>query len=156
MEKATFAAGCFWGVEEAFRTLEGVLETTVGYMGGTTENPSYEQVCTDTTGHAEVVQLQYDPARISYRQLLERFWSKHNPTTPNRQGFDVGTQYRSAIFYHSEEQRRLAEESRAAEEASGRFADPLVTEIVPAMPFWPAEDYHQQYIQKQKPGFTCT
>jgi len=155
LEKATFAAGCFWGVEEAYRTLEGVVETTVGYMGGKTENPTYEQVCSDTTGHAEVVQVQYDPARISYPQLLERFWRQHNPTTLNRQGVDIGTQYRSAIFYHSDEQRRLAEESRAAVEASGRFADPIVTEIVPAMPFWPAEDYHQQYIHKQKPGFSC-
>src|SRR6056297_1310148 len=149
MEKATFAAGCFWGVEEAYRTLEGVVETTVGYMGGKTENPTYEQVCSDTTGHAEVVQVEYDPARISYPQLLERFWRQHNPTTLNRQGVDIGTQYRSAIFYHSDEQRRLAGESRAAVEASGRFADPIVTEIVPAMPFWPAEDYHQQYIHKQ-------
>lgn len=155
MEKATFAAGCFWGVEEAYRTLEGVVETTVGYMGGKTQSPTYEQVCSDTTGHAEVVQVQYDPARISYPQLLERFWRKHNPTTLNRQGVDIGTQYRSAIFYHSDEQRRLAEESRAAEEASDRFADSIVTEIVPAMAFWPAEDYHQQYIQKQKPGFSC-
>jgi peptide-methionine (S)-S-oxide reductase len=156
MEKATFAAGCFWGVEEAYRTLEGVLETTVGYMGGTTENPTYEQVCSDTTGHAEVVQLRYDPARISYRQLLDRFWAKHNPTTLNRQGVDIGTQYRSAIFYHSDEQRRLAEASRDAEQTSGRFADPIVTEIAPATPFWPAEEYHQKYIQKQKPGFTCS
>lgn len=156
MKKATFAAGCFWGVEEAFRTLEGVIATTVGYLGGSTENPTYEQVCTDTTGHAEVVEVQYDPAAISYQQLLDRFWAKHNPTTLNRQGMDIGRQYRSAIFYHDDEQRRLAEESRAAQQSSGGYDDPIVTEITPAGPFWRAEEYHQQYVLKQQPGFSCS
>lgn len=156
MHKATFAAGCFWGVEEAFRTLDGVVATAVGYMGGTIENPTYQQVCSDITGHAEVVEVQYDPAVITYTQLLERFWEQHDPTTLNRQGVDIGTQYRSAIFYHDDEQRRLAEDARAALQASGRYRDPLVTEITPAGRFWRAEEYHQKYIQKQKPGFTCS
>lgn len=156
MEKATFAAGCFWGVEEAFRTLDGVMETTVGYMGGTTANPSYQMVCSGETGHAEVVEVQFDPTVISYQQLLERFWAKHNPTTLNRQGVDFGSQYRSAIFYYSEEQRQQAEEAKGAMDQSGRFDDPIVTEINPAGSFWRAEDYHQKYILKQKPGFTCS
>ena len=156
MEKATFAAGCFWGVEEAFRTLDGVIETTVGYMGGTTANPSYQMVCSGETGHAEVVEVQFDPAVISYQQLLERFWDKHNPTTLNRQGVDFGSQYRSAIFYYSEEQRQQAEAAKGAMDQSGRFDDPIVTEINPAGSFWRAEDYHQKYILKQKPGFTCS
>ena len=156
MDKATFAAGCFWGVEEAFRQLNGVKETAVGYMGGHTESPSYPQVCTGETGHAEVVEVQFDPAVISYPRLLERFWSKHNPTTLNRQGVDIGTQYRSAIFFHSDEQSQLAEESKAALAASGKFSGPIVTEIAPAGPFWRAEEYHQQYIQKQQPGFSCS
>lgn len=148
-ERATFAAGCFWGVEEAFRSLDGVLETAVGYMGGDVDNPTYQLVCSGETGHAEVVDLVFDPAAISYRQLLERFWRKHNPTTLNRQGWDIGTQYRSAIFYHSEQQRQEAEASRAAFDASDRYTDPVVTEIVPAGPFWRAEEYHQQYLLKQ-------
>lgn len=156
MDKATFAAGCFWGVEEVFRSLSGVKETAVGYMGGHTESPTYPQVCTGETGHTEVVEVQFDPAVISYSQLLERFWSKHNPTTLNRQGVDIGTQYRSAIFFHSDEQSQLAEESKAALAASGKFSGPIVTEIAPAGPFWRAEEYHQQYIQKQQPGFTCS
>ena len=156
MEKATFAAGCFWGVEEAFRTLDGVIETTVGYMGGTTANPSYQMVCSGETGHAEVVEVQFDPTVISYQQLLERFWAKHNPTTLNRQGVDFGSQYRSAIFYYSEEQRQQAEEAKGEMDQSGRFDDPIVTEINPAGSFWRAEDYHQKYILKQKPGFTCS
>lgn len=156
MDKATFAAGCFWGVEEAFRTLDGVSETTVGYMGGTTEEPTYQEVCSDTTGHAEVVEVQYDPEAISYDRLLERFWETHDPTTLNRQGMDIGTQYRSAIFYHDDQQRLQAERSRDTLQASGRYRDPLVTEITPAGTFWPAEAYHQKYIQKQKPGFTCS
>ncbi|WP_029914519.1 peptide-methionine (S)-S-oxide reductase MsrA [Pelobacter seleniigenes] len=155
MERATFAAGCFWGVEEAFRTLPGVVETAVGYMGGTTEQPTYQQVCSGATGHAEVVEVIFDPAQISYGQLLERFWGKHNPTSLNRQGWDIGTQYRSAIFYHSAEQRRQAEEAKRALEASGVYTEPVVTEIVPAGTFWRAEEYHQQYIRKQSPGFTC-
>ncbi len=155
MERATFAAGCFWGVEEAFRTLPGVVETAVGYMGGTTEQPTYQQVCSGATGHAEVVEVIFDPAQISYGQLLERFWSKHNPTSLNRQGWDIGTQYRSAIFYHNAEQHRQAEEAKKALEASGVYAEPVVTEIAPAGTFWRAEEYHQQYIRKQSPGFTC-
>ena len=156
MARATFAAGCFWGVEEAFRTLDGVQRTEVGYMGGTTENPTYQQVCSGATGHAEVVDIQFDPEVIDYRQLLEKFWNKHNPTTLNRQGWDLGTQYRSAIFYHTDEQRRQAEESKAALDAAGSYADPIVTEIVPAGAFWRAEEYHQQYILKQQPGFRCS
>ncbi|HEY5672325.1 MAG TPA: peptide-methionine (S)-S-oxide reductase MsrA [Malonomonas sp.] len=156
MQRATFAAGCFWGVEEAFRTLDGVMKTAVGYMGGATENPTYQQVCTGETGHAEVVQLEYDPALISYQQLLECFWRKHNPTCLNFQGWDVGSQYRSAIFYHSEDQRCQAQESMAALDASGQYEAPVVTEITPAGPFWLAEDYHQQYILKQQPGYSCS
>lgn len=156
MERATFAAGCFWGVEEAFRTLDGVMETTVGYMGGTTDKPDYKLVCTGETGHAEAVEVKFDPRVISYRQLLERFWDKHNPTTLNRQGVDFGTQYRSVIFYHDDDQRREAEESKNIQDQSGRFDDPIVTEIVPAGTFWRAEEYHQKYFLKQKPGFTCS
>ena len=150
MNKATFAAGCFWGVEEKFRVLDGVVKTAVGYMGGTVDQPTYRLVCGGESGHAEVVGLEYDPSRISYRQLLERFFSMHNPTTRNRQGWDIGTQYRSAIFYYDEEQRRLATEVKATVAASGRYEDPIVTEIVPAATFWRAEEYHQRYIQKQK------
>lgn len=152
MDKATFAAGCFWGVEEAFRILPGVIDTAVGYMGGTIEKPTYEMVCTGETGHAEVVEIQFDRHQISYAQLLEKFWRKHNPTTLNRQGWDLGTQYRSAIFYHSAEQRQQAEESRVVMDASGRYEDPVVTEIVAATTFWRAEDYHQQYVRKNKPA----
>jgi len=152
MARATFAAGCFWGVEELFRTTAGVIETQVGYMGGHTESPSYKQVCSGATGHAEVVDLQFDPAIISYAQLLEKFWAKHNPTSLNRQGWDIGTQYRSAIFFHTEEQRQIAEQSKAALIANGSYSDPVVTEITPAGPFWRAEDYHQQYVLKNKPG----
>lgn len=156
MQRATFAAGCFWGVEEAFRKLDGVLKTAVGYMGGSSENPTYQQVCSGDTGHAEVVDLQFDPALISYPQLLDCFWRKHNPTCLNFQGWDVGSQYRSAIFYHTDEQRRLAEESKAGLDASGQYEAPVVTEITPAGPFWLAEDYHQQYILKQQPGYRCS
>ncbi len=150
MERATFAAGCFWGVEEAFRVVPGVIATAVGYMGGHLDHPTYEAVCSDETGHAEVVDLQFDPKIVSYSELLDLFWKKHNPTTLNRQGWDLGSQYRSAIFYHSEEQRLQAEQSKAALEASGAYADPVVTEIVPAATFWRAEEYHQQYLRKQK------
>jgi peptide-methionine (S)-S-oxide reductase len=150
---ATFAAGCFWGVEAAFRRLPGVLDATSGYEGGHTAGPTYREVCSDRTGHAEVVQVTFDPARIGYDRLLEEFWSLHDPTTPNRQGPDVGSQYRSAIFYHSEEQRLQAEASKAREDASGLHRRPIVTEIIPAQPFYPAEDYHQRYFEKN--GIAC-
>jgi peptide-methionine (S)-S-oxide reductase len=149
MEKATFGAGCFWGVEATFRKLEGVLATAVGYAGGTRANPTYEDVCTDTTGHAEVVEVEYDPARIDYDQLLQVFWDNHDPTALNRQGPDHGTQYRSAIFFHSPEQQASAEASKAALAASGRLRRPIVTEIAPASTFFRAEDYHQQYLEKR-------
>ena len=148
-EKATFGAGCFWGVEETFRNLEGVTSTAVGYAGGTKENPSYEDVCTDKTGHAEVVQLEFDPAQISYDKLLDVFWSNHNPTTLNRQGPDAGTQYRSVIFYHSPEQKMAADASREKIDKSGRFHLSVVTQVEPAPRFWRAEDYHQRYLQKR-------
>ena len=147
MEIATFGAGCFWGVEEAFRQIPGVIDTVVGYVGGHTENPTYQDVCTDETGHAEVVQVTYDPAKVSYEQLLDAFWSAHDPTTVNRQGPDIGTQYRSAIFFHSPEQERLARVS--AENAQAKFRRPIVTEITPASTFYPAEEYHQKYLAKR-------
>ena len=149
MEKATFGAGCFWGVEAAFREVPGVTDTAVGYMGGNMENPSYRDVCTDETGHAEVVQVSYDPAKVSYEQLLDTFWRVHDPTQFNRQGPDVGTQYRTAIFFHTPEQERAARASKQQMEAAGRFRQPIVTEIVPASTFWRAEEYHQQYLQKR-------
>jgi peptide-methionine (S)-S-oxide reductase len=147
LEKATFGAGCFWGVEAAFRRLAGVKSTQVGYAGGKFDHPTYEQVCTDRTGHAEVVEVTYDPAVISYHDLLEVFWNNHNPTTLNRQGPDVGTQYRSAIFFHSPEQEAEAKSSRDA--AQSRVSRPIVTQIEPAPRFWPAEEYHQQYLEKR-------
>lgn len=149
MEKATFGAGCFWGVEAAFRQVKGVTSTAVGYMGGTLKNPSYEDVCTDKTGHAEVVQVEFDPSQVSYEELLRVFWENHDPTTLNRQGPDVGMQYRSVIFYHTPEQKTAAEASKAALGGSGRFRRPIVTEIVPATDFWRAEEYHQQYLEKR-------
>lgn len=149
---ATFAAGCFWGVEDAFRQIPGVLDVTVGYTGGTCENPSYEDVCTGRTGHAEAARVTFDPSRVSYDQLLDAFWQIHDPTTPNRQGPDVGTQYRSAIFYQSDEQREQAEASRSREQASGRYAGPIVTQIVAADTFYPAEEYHQRYFEKHGMG----
>lgn len=149
MEKATFAAGCFWGVEATFRKLPGVIETAVGYEGGSTQNPTYHDVCTDHTGHAEVVQVTFDPARISYDKLLDAFWSGHNPTTPNRQGPDVGTQYRSAIFFHSPQQEAAARASKATREATGKYNRPIVTEITSASNFYRAEEYHQQYLEKR-------
>jgi peptide-methionine (S)-S-oxide reductase len=149
MAIATFGAGCFWGVEAAFRQLDGVTATAVGFMGGATDHPSYRQVCTGDTGHAEVVQVEYDPSRISYDRLLELFWKSHDPTQVNRQGPDFGTQYRSVIFVHSPEQQAAAQASKVAEEASGRHGRRLATEIVPAGPFWRAEDYHQQYLEKR-------
>jgi len=148
--RATFAAGCFWGVEARFRRVHGVVDTMVGYTGGHTESPDYEQVCTGATGHAEAVQVTYDPRKVTYEQLLEVFWNGHDPTTPNRQGPDVGSQYRSAIFFHSPEQEAAARESKAAAGASGTFGDrPIVTQIEPAPTFWPAEPYHQRYLEKR-------
>lgn len=149
---AIFAAGCFWGVEQTFREVEGVLETSVGYTGGHTENPTYKQVCNDTTGHAEAVRVVYDPQEVSYDKLLDVFWANHNPTTPNRQGPDVGSQYRSAVFYQNQAQADAARRSKEALEQSGRFSRPIVTEIVPAKEFYPAEDYHQQYLEKRGGG----
>ncbi len=148
-EKAMFGAGCFWGVEENFRNVKGVLSTSVGYAGGVKENPTYQDVCTDKTGHAEVVEVEFDPAQVSYDQLLDVFWSNHNPTTRNRQGPDVGTQYRSVIFYHSPEQATAATASKEKLEKSGRFNRPIVTQIEPAPKFWRAEEYHQHYLQKR-------
>jgi peptide methionine sulfoxide reductase msrA/msrB len=148
-EQATFAAGCFWGVEAAFRALPGVIETAVGYTGGRTEKPTYEQVCTDRTGHAEAVEVVYDPARISYAQLLAAFWKMHDPTQVNRQGPDHGTQYRSAIFYHDQAQRQAAEASRQKLAESGRCPRPIATAIEPAGAFWKAEEYHQRYLEKR-------
>lgn len=145
-ETATFAAGCFWGVEETFRTTAGVLSTMVGYIGGHTENPTYKEVCTDSTGHAEAVQIEFDPEKVSYEQLLEIFWANHNPTTLNRQGPDFGSQYRSAIFYHSADQEARARAS--LQKAQSRFDRPIVTQIVPVAPFYKAEEYHQQYVLK--------
>jgi len=149
MEKATFGAGCFWGVEAAFRQIKGVVSTAVGYMGGTLTSPTYQDVCTDRTGHAEVVQVEFDPAQVSYQDLLRVFWENHDPTTPNRQGPDVGTQYRSVIFFHTPEQEAAAKASRDALEKSGTYRRPIVTEIVPAPEFWRAEEYHQQYLEKR-------
>lgn len=149
MKKATFAAGCFWGVEVTFRALPGVVSTRVGYTGGLTQEPTYKDVCSDTTGHAEAVEVSYDPTQVNYDELLKIFWENHDPTTLNRQGPDIGTQYRSAIFYHDEEQRNAAHRSRQEQEQSGRYSRPIVTEIVPASTFWEAEDYHQQYLEKR-------
>ena len=148
-ETAVFGAGCFWGVEEAFRKTAGVIKTTVGYSGGTAPKPSYEQVCTGNTGHAEVVRVEFDPVKISYRRLLDVFWSIHNPTTPNRQGPDIGNQYRSVIFFSSSAQQDAAQASMKDLEKSGRFKDPIVTAIVPAAEFYSAEEYHQQYLAKR-------
>ncbi len=148
-QKATFAAGCFWGVEAAFRQVEGVLATRVGYAGGTKVAPTYEDVCTGRTGHAEVVEVLFDPERVSYEKLLHVFWTNHDPTTVNRQGPDVGTQYRSAIFFHDPDQKAAAELSKKELDASGTFRRPIVTEITEAGDFWVAEDYHQQYLEKR-------
>ena len=147
--KATFAAGCFWHTEALFRQIKGVTDAAVGYTGGSVQDPTYQQVCTDTTGHAEAVQIEYDPDQVAYAELLEVFWSNHDPTTPNRQGPDVGTQYRSAIFFHDVLQEKTAEESREALKKSGRFERPIVTQIIGATTFYRAEDYHQRYFEKQ-------
>lgn len=149
MELATFGAGCFWGVEVTFRNVRGVKEALVGYLGGTLPNPTYKDVCTGRTGHAEVVQVEFDPAQVAFEKLVEVFWDGHNPTTLNQQGPDFGTQYRSAIFYHTPEQKAIAEESKRKLEASGKFARPVVTEITPASEFYIAEDYHQRYLEKR-------
>jgi len=149
LAQAGFGAGCFWGVEAAFRAVPGVRETAVGYQGGTLKNPSYENVFSGRTGHAEVVHVEYDPAEVSYDELLELFWAAHDPTTPNRQGPDVGTQYRSVIFYHTPAQKAAAEASKAKLEASGRFKRPIVTQILPAPEFYRAEEYHQRYLEKR-------
>jgi len=149
VEKATFAAGCFWGVESTFRAVPGVLDVAVGYTGGQTANPTYEDVCSDDTGHAEAVEVDFDPARVTYDQLLDVFWENHDPTQKNRQGPDVGTQYRSAIFTHSPAQKAAAEASKAKLEASGRYKRPIATEITPASTFYRAEEYHQRYLEKR-------
>lgn len=147
--KACFAAGCFWGVEAAFRRTPGVLDTRVGYTGGHVDHPAYRQVCSDTTGHAEAVEVDFDPNQISFRELVDLFWTIHDPTTPNRQGPDVGSQYRSAVYYHNQSQREQAEASKKAASDSGRFKRPVVTEITAASTFYLAEDYHQQYLEKR-------
>jgi peptide-methionine (S)-S-oxide reductase len=149
-ENAGFAAGCFWGVEARFRELEGVVDATVGYSGGTTSDPTYKEVCSGQTGHAETVQLAFDPETISYEGLLDAFFDMHNPTTLNRQGPDRGTQYRSAIFYHNEDQRRAARKKIDALGHSGRWREPIVTEVEAAGTFWPAEEYHQRYLEKNQ------
>jgi peptide-methionine (S)-S-oxide reductase len=149
MQKATFAAGCFWGVEAAFRSVPGVISTRVGYTGGTMAYPTYQDVCTDRTGHAEAVEVTFDPARVTYDELLEIFWNSHDPTTLNRQGPDVGTQYRSAIFFHTPEQERAARASKDKIERSGAYRKPVVTQILPAAEFWEAEEYHQRYLEKK-------
>jgi peptide-methionine (S)-S-oxide reductase len=148
MEKATFGAGCFWGVEARFRKVEGVIDAISGYSGGITKDPTYKDVCTDKTGHAEVVQVTYNPLIVSYEELLEIFWNIHNPTTLNRQGWDVGTQYRSVVFYHDEDQKKKAIELKEKLDKSGKYKKPIVTEIVPLKEFYRAEDYHQKYYEK--------
>lgn len=155
MKKVTLAGGCFWGVEELFRALPGVKKTSVGYTGGQTENPHYETVKTGSTGHAEAIEIEFDPSSISFEKILRFFFTMHDPTTTNRQGNDVGSQYRSAIFFHDEEQRKTAEEVKAAVEKSGAWKKPLVTEIVPAKAFYVAEEFHQDYLQKHPQGYTC-
>ncbi|NQV39114.1 MAG: peptide-methionine (S)-S-oxide reductase MsrA [Nitrosopumilus sp.] len=150
--KATFGAGCFWHVEDLLNKTKGVKFTAVGYIGGELTNPTYEEVCTDKTGHAEAVEVEYDPDEISFEELLDVFWSNHNPTTLNRQGPDVGIQYRSAIFYHDEKQKEIAEKSKQVLEKSDKFTDPIITEIVPAPTFYKAEEYHQKYFKKH--GFS--
>lgn len=150
MEKATFGAGCFWGVEHFFREVPGVVDAVCGYAGGKADHPTYKQVRTDTTGHAEVVEVTFDPAKITYEKLLDLFFKMHDPTQLNRQGPDVGSQYRSAVFTHSREQARAAEKKKAEAETSGRFKSPIVTAIEQAKEFWPAEDYHQRYFEKNK------
>ena len=155
LETATLAGGCFWGMEEILRGLPGVADPVVGYAGGKTENPKYEEVKTGSTGHAESIQLKFDPAKISYGAILDMFFKMHDPTTPGRQGNDVGTQYRSVIFYHDEAQKKEAKAAVKRAQASGRWRKPITTEIVPAGKFWPAEAYHQDYLKKHPGGYTC-
>lgn len=152
---ATLAGGCFWGMEEIIRKIPGVTDTVVGYTGGEIENPTYEMVCTGTTNHAESVQIEFDNSKLSYEELLGYFFRMHDPTTPNQQGNDKGTQYRSVIFYHSPEQKKIAEEVIKKVNASGKWPRPVVTEVLPARPFYPAEEYHQDYLQKHPNGYTC-
>lgn len=154
-EIATLAGGCFWGVEELLRQTPGVLDTMVGYTGGKTQGPKYEQVKTGQTGHAEAIQIEFDPTKITFEELLGLFFRLHDPTTKHRQGNDVGTQYRSAIFFHSEDQRAVAEKVKEKVGASGKWKSPIATEIVPATEFWPAEEYHQKYLVKNPGGYTC-
>ncbi len=153
-EKATFAMGCFWGVQALFKAVPGVTKTTVGYTGGKIPSPTYERVCAGSTGHAEAMEMEFDQSIVSYEKLLDLFWEHHDPTTYHRQGPDVGEQYRSAIFYHSEEQKKLAEESKERLDRNHRYTNPIVTEIVPAHEFWPAEEYHQNYAEKN-PNVAC-
>ncbi len=148
-QKATFGAGCFWGVEVAFRNTKGVTQTAVGYLGGTMENPTYRDVCTGRTGHAEVVEVEYDPQQVSYEELLKVFWDNHDPTQLNRQGPDIGTQYRSAIFYYTPQQQQVAQTSKEQLEREGSFRRPVATQVVPASEFYRAEEYHQQYLEKR-------
>jgi peptide-methionine (S)-S-oxide reductase len=155
METATFGAGCFWGVESVFEQVDGVVATKVGYTGGFTEAPSYEEVCSHRTGHAEAVEVTFDPARVSYDKLLDIFWMNHDPTQLNRQGPDVGDNYRSVIFYHSPEQEAAAVASKQRQELSGNYRRPIVTEIVPAGTFWDAEEYHQKYFSRRGIASTC-
>jgi peptide-methionine (S)-S-oxide reductase len=155
LQKATFGAGCFWGVESNFRQIPGVVDARVGYLGGTLDNPTYQDVCTDRTGHAEVVQVTYDPQKVSYEKLVDAFWTMHDPTQLNRQGPDYGTQYRSAIFFHTPEQEAIAKRSKEEAQRSGRFKRPIVTEITPASKFYEAEDYHQRYFEKRGIAPTC-
>jgi peptide-methionine (S)-S-oxide reductase len=149
MEKATFGGGCFWGIEAAFSRIPGVVSATSGYMGGKTENPSYSQVCSDTTGHAEVVQVEFDPEKVSYEKLLEAFFQMHDPTQVNRQGPDVGSQYRSIIFYHTPEQEQTINQTFQRLQESKKFSRPIATEVAPAPTFWPAEEYHQKYLERR-------
>jgi peptide-methionine (S)-S-oxide reductase len=152
---AIFGAGCFWGVESAFRGLDGVVDVAVGYAGGTVDQPTYRMVCSGKSGHAEVVRVEYDPSRVSFEKLLELFWQIHDPTTLNRQGPDIGTQYRSVIFYSDDRERATAEESKRRLDESGKFRRPIVTQIVPAAEFFPAEDYHQRYYEKMGMAPSC-
>ena len=154
-EKATFGAGCFWGVQAEFSKVPGVVSTRVGYCGGKTKSPTYKEVCTDETGHAEVIEIDFDPTKVSYEQLVDIFWELHDPTTLNRQGLDEGTQYRSVIFYHSAEQERIAKASKEQLEKAGAFRNPIVTQIVPAPTFYPAEEYHQHYFEKKGMAGSC-